>query len=124
MKDLKFEQKRSLSRFEAADQLRGSITAAAPRGRRGCRSGTRARNAQPADPRRPAQRDGGRDRQWGDRAGDRVQVADHAAPAPPSRTVAATKKARGAKKAPAEPGRSGTRTSRSKNTKRSASKAN
>ncbi|MFE2424966.1 amphi-Trp domain-containing protein [Streptomyces hokutonensis] len=121
MKDLKFEQKRSLSRFEAADQL----TALAAALREGgdveleLSLGTLSLRI-PDDLRSETEVEIGN--------GEIELEIEFKWPttpprATPSRTVAATKKARGAKKAPAEPGRSSTRTSRSKNTKRSASKA-
>ncbi|MEV0908892.1 amphi-Trp domain-containing protein [Streptomyces hokutonensis] len=122
MKDLKFEQKRSLSRFEAADQLTALAAALREGGDVELELGPGTLSLRIPDDLR-----GETEVEIGN--GEIELEIEFKWPTTPprttpSRTVAATKKARGAKKAPPEPGRSSTRTSRSKNTKRSASKAN
>ncbi|WP_406124710.1 amphi-Trp domain-containing protein [Streptomyces canus] len=120
MKDLKFEQKRSLSRLEAADQL----TALAAALREGgdaeleLSPGTLSLRI-PDDLRSEIEVEIGN--------GEIELEIEFKWPTAqtrkaPSRTVAATKKATGRKNVPAKPGRSSTGTSRSKSAKRSATK--
>ena len=120
MKDLKFEQKRSLSRLEAADQL----TALAAALREGgdaeleLSPGTLSLRI-PDDLRSEIEVEIGN--------GEiELEIEFKWPTAPtrtaPSRTLAATEKATRRKKVPAKPGRSSTATSRSKTAKRSATK--
>ncbi|MEH0447269.1 amphi-Trp domain-containing protein [Streptomyces sp. B21-102] len=120
MKDLKFEQKRSLSRLEAADQL----TALAAALREG---GDAELELSPGTLRLRIPDDL--------RSEIEVEIGDGeieleiefkwptaSTRTAPSRTVAGTGKATGRKNAPAKPGRSSAGTSRSKSAKRSATK--
>jgi len=120
MKDLKFEQKRSLSRLEAADQLTALAAALREGGDAELELGPGTLSLRIPD---------------GLRSELEVEIGNGeieleiefkwpTAPtrAVPSRTVAGTKKATGRKKVPAKPARSSTGTSRSKSAKRSATK--
>jgi len=121
MKDLKFEQKRSLSRHEAADQLTALAAALREGGEVELEFGSGTLSLRiPDDLRSETEVEIGN--------GEiELEIEFKWPTAPtrttPSRTVAATKKARGTKSVPAKPGRKTTGTSRSKSTKRSASKA-
>ncbi|KRD22977.1 amphi-Trp domain-containing protein [Streptomyces sp. Root264] len=116
MKDLKFEQKRSLSRLEAADQLMALAAALREGGDAELElSPGTLRLRIPDDLRSEIEveiGDGEIEFKW-PTASTRTA---------PSRTVAGTGKATGRKNAPAKPGRSSAGTSRSKSAKRSATK--
>ncbi|KOU61534.1 hypothetical protein ADK57_27675 [Streptomyces sp. MMG1533] len=120
MKDLKFEQKRSLSRLEAADQL----TALAAALREG---GDAELEVSPGtlSLRIPDDLRSEVEIEIGD--GEIELEIEFKWPTTPtrtepSRTVARTKEATTRKSAPAKPGRSGKATNRSKGTKQSATK--
>ncbi|WP_371579396.1 amphi-Trp domain-containing protein [Streptomyces sp. NBC_01314] len=120
MKDLKFEQKRSLSRLEAADQL----TALAAALREG---GDAELELSPGtlSLRIPDDLRGEIEVEIGD--GEIELEIEFKWPTAPTRkapswTVAGTEKATGRKNVPAKPGRSSTGTGRSKSAKRSATK--
>lgn len=120
MKDLKFEQKRSLSRLEAADQL--TALAAALRGSGDAElelgSGTLSLRI-PDELRSEMEIEIGN----GEIELEIEFKWPTASPrAAPSRTVAATEEAATRKSAPAKPGRSSTSTNVSKGAKRSAAK--
>ncbi|MFF4588960.1 amphi-Trp domain-containing protein [Streptomyces sp. NPDC001388] len=121
MKDLKFEQKRSLSRLEAADQLTALAAALREGGDAELQlsPGTLSLRI-PDDLRSELEVEIGN--------GEvelEIEFTWPTAPTrtTPSRTVAATEKATGRKNEPTEPVRSSTGTNRSKSAKRPASKA-
>ncbi|MEE1790174.1 amphi-Trp domain-containing protein [Streptomyces sp. BE308] len=120
MKDLKFEQKRSLSRLEAADQLTALAAALREGGEAELELGSGTLSLRIPDDLRGEIEVGIGDGEI------ELEIEFKWPTAPPrtaqSRTVAATGKAKGRKKAPAEPGRGSTGTSRSRTAKRSASK--
>ncbi|OEJ28991.1 amphi-Trp domain-containing protein [Streptomyces agglomeratus] len=120
MKDLKFEQKRSLSRLEAADQLTALAAALREGGEAELELGPTTLSLRiPDDLRSEVEVE----------IGDgeiELEIEFKWPTAPirtaPSRTVAGTEKAAGRKNAAAKPARSGTGTGRNKGTKRSATK--
>ncbi|MEU9174512.1 amphi-Trp domain-containing protein [Streptomyces sp. NPDC048420] len=120
MKDLKFEQKRSLSRREAADQLTALAAALREGGEAELELGPGTLSLRiPDDLRSEVE----------------VEIGDGeieleiefkwptaTTPAAPSRSVTGTEKAPGRKSAAAKPARNGTATGRTKGAKRSAAK--
>lgn len=120
MKDLKFEQKRSLSRLEAADLLTALAAALREGGEAELELGPGTLSLRiPDDLRSELEVEIGN--------GEiELEVEFKWPTAPtrtaPSRTVAGTEKATGRKNVPAKPGRSSKGTSRTKSAKRSATK--
>ncbi|MEU0946138.1 amphi-Trp domain-containing protein [Streptomyces canus] len=120
MKDLKFEQKRSLSRLEAADQLTALAAALREGGDAELELSPGTLSLRIPDDLRSEM-----EIEIGDGEIElEIEFKWPTAPtrAAPSRTVAGTEKATGRKSVPAKPGRSSTGTSRSKSAKRSATK--
>ncbi|MFF3333392.1 amphi-Trp domain-containing protein [Streptomyces sp. NPDC002888] len=120
MKDLKFEQKRSLSRLEAADQLTALAAALREGGDAELELSPGTLSLRIPDDLRSEM-----EVEIGDGEIElEIEFKWPTAPTrtAPSRTVAGTEKATGRKSVPAKPGRSSTGTSRSKSAKRSATK--
>ncbi len=120
MKDLKFEQKRSMSRYEAADQLTALAAVLREGGEAELELGPGTLSLRiPDDLHSEMEVEVGNGQIELEIEFTWPTAANQTAP---SQAVAGTKKAPGRKSLPAKPGRSSTGTSRSKSTKQSATK--